>query len=197
MRRLSFFAIFIGLPLASAAQDYEYRLTGPPAVADRFAGAKGRLYRVANVQANVYGGYADVITSPRPACAEGAGQKFHFAWNFDGDITELLWNKPVQVRMMIQGDSTVCSNQNPFITAEVKGLELNPVLSENSSRVFFDPRIAGRPNAGAARVIQYLKPAGGVGVGELKIVMSGFTGPGMQFEVDVSYSFKLAKVSSP
>jgi len=197
------FALVTGLLFAvqfagAADQDYEYRLTGPPTVKDNYAGAKGLLYTITNVQANGYGGYADVATRPRPGCTQGGGQRFRFIWNFDRDVTDMLWNKPVEVRMMIQGDGPgPCSNQNPFMRAGADVLDLMPILSDNSSRVVFDPRAAGRPNIGAVRTVRYMRSVAEFRPAQLNIEMTGFSGAGYWFGLYVNYSFKLAKVSVP
>ena len=195
MRTLVLFMLMLFSPRFSEAadQDFEYRLVGLPKVTDRYSSAKDRRYTVSNVHANVYGGYADVAVLPRADCS-GDGQKFHFAWTFDRDVTHLNWNKPVELRMMIEGDrAEPCSDQNPFIEPNVDVLEISPVLSERSNRVFFDPQSAGRSNTGAVRTLRYLKAAPKGHPARLNIEISGFSGEGMRFRIEVSYTFQLVK----
>jgi len=196
MRLLAILILVFSLPkLAAAAdQDFEYRLAGPPKVTDRYASSKGRRYTIADIHANVYGGYADVSVLPGADCSEVGGQKFHFAWTFDSDITHLSWNKRVELRMMAEGGRPgPCREQNPFIAPSVEVLEINPILSEASARVFFDPKSAGRPNLGAVRTVRYLKGAAQSHPARLNLEMRGFSGQDMALGIDVSYSFQLVK----
>jgi len=194
MRTLVLFMLMLFSPRFSEAadQDFEYRLVGLPKVTDRYSSAKDRRYTVSNVHANVYGGYADVAVLPRADCS-GDGQKFHFAWTFDRDVTHLNWNKPVELRMMIEGDrAEPCSDQNPFIEPNVDVLEISPVLSEARARVFFDPKSAGRPNTGAIRSVRYLKAAPQDRPARLNLEIRGFSG--IEFGIQVTYSFQLGKM---